>query len=445
MSAEETKRRYPSRREFIIGWILSFAFLAIYIACPNVKMPNGDVYGWTRQLQEYATADGNLFFVTEPKQVYHRRGYMTPEEWARLGARERDAGWWVLWHPHHLLYSPVFAVLYRVTYHFLPNLDSWEFLRIWNALASAGIILLLYRLLIRIAPGSPYPLPWLIFLGTSVTFFRYATDGSQYMVPSFFMAVASGGIWAFVSDKNPKYLVRAGFWLALSGLFHQLAALCSLFILVALFFLVWGRKKSGDGNYWIWFWWMAAITIGLPVAVYLIVEALALGPTGEFNLAGIIKYTTLLAGQKEYWNHSFWDGFRVNLITFMGFYFFNPRTQWIIFSDIWFTAMASILVSFWITGILNIKKLKPNVKWWLIFSLIWVLPLLVFLSFWTPGNEFYHFFIVIPLSCLAVIGAESGRRPGKRGLIDSVVFYIWIVIAMIINLPLSIQGSPWVK
>jgi len=430
----------PLSREFYIGWFLGLACLAAFTVCPNVNMPNGDVSGWVWWLDAYASAEGSMLKVTgdPPEGLRHQR--LSPEEIEQLGQREGNAGWWVLWHPHHLLYLPVTAFIYRIVAWFVPVFGAVTFLQYWNAFASAGTIMLLYFLLTRIVPRSVFIIPWCLFLVSSVTFFHYATDGSQYPTPIFFMMIACGGLWAFSQRGDPKLLLRSAFWLALAILFHQIVSIIVPFLLIGVFFIIRGMKKAKVRFSWGWLWLAGLIALGVPVLVYVLIAYFALGPTGEFNIPGLWKYATLFAHQPEYWTESARQGILDNLLTFIGFYFGIDVTRQLFLKGIWFTALAVILPAIWFTGIYKIREMEAYTRWWMFMCLLWILPLLVFLSFWNPGHDFYHLFLTIPLSCIAVIGAETSRTTGKRPLTDVVLFWVWCLIAIYVNLPASLAG-----
>ena len=69
MAGSKEKFRIPSRVESILGVILLFASLAVFISFPNVNESNGDVAGWVRYIEDYANADGSIFFVTESRPI----------------------------------------------------------------------------------------------------------------------------------------------------------------------------------------------------------------------------------------------------------------------------------------------------------------------------------------------------------------------------------------
>lgn len=432
-----------TRRETVIGWILGAMCLAAFLACPAVRDNNGDALGWARYLEEYASAPGTMLSVSGGRELGPRPAELPPHQLALLGERQRIAGWWVLWNPHHLLFLPVTAFLFRLVRQIIPVLGGITFLQWWNALASAATILILYRLLLRIVPRSPYALPWCLFVATSVTFFRYATDGAQYPTPVLLLTIMAANLWAFGCNPNRALLIKTGIWLALAALFHQIVILLVPFLALGIWFLLRGRSRRTDSASPSWAWEFLALGFGIPVVVYVAVAAVALIPTGEFIPSGLIKYATLYAQQPGYWADAPLLGYAINLLTFLGSYFDNERTQILFLSNIWFSVFVMFLPALWLVSLFHIRRVSAEARWWLWCTLLWILPFLLFLSVWVPGAEFYHLFLIVPLSSWTLIGVGQSRESGRRW-VNIILFWTWCAIAIGINLPLSLARCPWV-
>ena len=419
---------------------MGIVFLVLFLGFPTYRY-NHDGVGCARFLDEYAMAKGTIFYPTEPRENVALAPGRDVDDPENLGARQTQAGWWVIWNPHHLLYVPVTAVFFRMFRHLGADIGGMGFLQVWNSIASAITLLLLYRLCASVLKGSQYVLPWTLFLGFSATFFHYATDGAQYPTPVLFMTIAAGNIWLFSSDFQIRRLIRAGIWLALAVLFHQIVSLVVPIFSLAVYMRMRGaRKDDFAGSKWS-AWLPFVFGIGIPVIFYLIIGAFALAPTGEFNLRGIIKYATLYGQEKHFWATNPFYGFLTNLLTYIGFFFSNPRTFDAIFNNIPFTLYVMVLPSLWILTALHAKKISHEMRWWAGFNALWILPFLIFLSFWVPGNDFYHLFLSVPLTFLALIGAESARRSGREGIRDLVFFWAWCVAGIFINFSFSLNQS----
>jgi hypothetical protein len=430
------------KKDALIALVLGLVFLVVYLACPNVRN-NGDVPGWANYLEEYASARGPALWATGPYIVDLTWKRLTPEEMAELGPRQKNAGWWVLWNPHHLLFLPVTATVFRLIKQILPMLGGITFLQWWNSVAGALILVFLYRLLMRLRPGSPYVLPWIIFLGTSVTFFKYATDGSQHPTSVLFLVLGASSLRTYAERGESRYLVRSGMWVGLSVLFHQIAVLTAPFLGGAVFLLIRGWRREGRDARYGRGWAFLGGALGIPIAAYILVGGQALGSTGEFNLAGITKYVMLYATHRSFWSSSISEGFVMNLTNFVGFYFGGQRTRDVFFIEPLFMFLTMMLPAIWLTTILTRRQLEFEARWWVTASLFWILPYLIFLSVWVPRDEFFHLFLIVPMSSLVVLRPERAMS-SRLMLTERVIFWGWCLIGAVVNLPESLSGCLWV-
>lgn len=408
----------------ITSWLIVLVFLIIYLRFPSANNTI-DAKGWGFYLDLYRDAPGNLLFP-----LSHPPSPDKSDIDSDLGERQLNPGWWILFNPHHLLYLPITAPIFRAISPMFPNLKGIHFLQVWNSLLSALTLFALFKIYRLILPESNLIIPWCAFVGFSVTFFHYATDAAQYPTSVFFLTFAALKIAEFFLTGNQKYLKFAAFFLALAVLFHQIVFILVPFLLLGI--LIASKKGSilDKPKYLP----LILISIGIPVAVYLIIGCLALLPTGEFSVSNLIKYFTLYAGQNEYWTSSPILGFFQNLLTFVGFYFGNERTEQLFFYNVLFTLIAMFLPSLWLTTFSNLKNLEPLTHRWFIFSLYWILPLLLFLSLWVPWLEFYHLFLVVPVSGLSLIGVSVSKSTGFRKRLEILLFIIGISAGIILNI-----------
>ena len=63
-----------------------------------------------------------------------------------------------------------------------------------------------------------------------------------------------------------------------------------------------------------------------------------------------------------------------------------------------------------------------------------------FLSFWAPGHDFHHFFLVVPISCLTSIHVDGAGMSARRKGIEILDFWIWCVVGVVVNLPLALSA-----
>jgi hypothetical protein len=223
---------------FVPGIVIAGIFLAIYLCCPGVHN-TFDARGWAGYLDMYSRSDGNIFYATEGPPGAGSGGVEDP------GSLQQDPGWWILWNPHLLLFLPVAATLYRIFHSFFPELSGIRFLQIWNSIMSALTVFIIYCVSARIKGRNPMTVPWCIFLGTSVTFFHYATDGTQYPTAVFIVALSVLELFKFIQGADRRNLYVSAFWIGLGALFHQLVFLLIPSYLVA----VWLYEKYSFHRY----------------------------------------------------------------------------------------------------------------------------------------------------------------------------------------------------
>jgi len=415
-----------------IGWVLGVGFLLLFLCSPNLNTPNGDTLGWVKYIDAFAS----------DKVVILTHNYGTAES-TEIEISRNQIDFWAYFNPHHLLYLPVTSVAYYFAREIFPDLQAGAFLRFWNSLFSTGIIVTMFFILRTMFPGSPWVLPWVIFTGTSVTFFRYATDGSQYMTALFFLLLASSGVVDFIRTGKPQNLVQTGTSLAIAALFHQIVAILVPFLLIGACLIASGFKREGKNVSSKWLRSMIAYALGIPVFVYLVVAYYALSPQDKFTPSGIFYFATLYARVPDYWNLHILEGLRSTLVASIGFYFGSDRAAFLLFKSVWFTALAMVLPAAWLLGLLSTFKLSGTRKLWLMFCLFWLVPLFIFLCFWNPGHEFYHLFLMPPLMTLAVLGTATTLGASRARYVALACFWIWIILAIVLNLPSSLEGSPW--
>lgn len=127
-----------------------------------------------------------------------------------------------LFQPHHLLYNAVGWMWLRL----LPGTpDALAALKVLNALAFGGCLLVLRDLLRRVA-GTAVPVAgWLLVAGSSFAMLRFATENETYILPLLCSLLASRSWWrACAEPQRPSSWLMAGAWAAVAALLHQIHA-----------------------------------------------------------------------------------------------------------------------------------------------------------------------------------------------------------------------------
>ncbi|QNH61760.1 hypothetical protein [Hymenobacter sediminicola] len=134
--------------------------------------------------------------------------------------------------PHHLLYNAV-GWLWM---HLLPaSVDTLAGLKVMNALAFGGCLLVLRDLLRRVGGPMAPVAGWLLVAGSSFGMLRFATENETYMLPLLLSLLASRSWWRGVSGQGgTQSWVAAGAWSAAAALLHQIHAFWGVGLLLGI-------------------------------------------------------------------------------------------------------------------------------------------------------------------------------------------------------------------
>jgi hypothetical protein len=164
--------------------------------------------------------------------------------------------------PHHLLYNVVGWLCVQL----LPaSLDTLAALKVLNALAFGGFLLVLRSLLRRVGGAGAPVAGWLLLAGSSFGMLRFATENETYVLPLLLSLLASRNWWrAAAGETGWRGWLSAGAWAAGAALLHQIHAFWWLGLLVGL---LWARPVGR---------WVAAVLYSLPALLVPVAYAAAL-------------------------------------------------------------------------------------------------------------------------------------------------------------------------
>lgn len=181
---------------FLVGlkkWGLPFFFLLIYLLFPT---NNSTVDGWG--------------YAEEIKYGYN------------------------LFRSHHLLYNALGFVLLKALGLVGINADVLAFMKVLNALAAFGI-LLVFRWYLNLQSLSNKAInSWLFFVGSSFGVWRFAVENETYLIPIFFSLLGSVFFVLFSRKSESHFLFWSAVFASLACLFHQLQIFWWLALFVGL-------------------------------------------------------------------------------------------------------------------------------------------------------------------------------------------------------------------
>jgi hypothetical protein len=164
--------------------------------------------------------------------------------------------------PHHLLYNVV-GWLWR---QLLPtSLDTLAALKILNALAFGGCLLVLRSLLRRVGRAGAPVAGWVLVVGSSFGMLRFATENETYVLPLLLSLLASRSWWrAATGETGRRGWLSAGAWATGAALLHQIHAFWWLGLLIGV---LWARLAGR---------WVAVVLYSLPALLVPVAYAAAL-------------------------------------------------------------------------------------------------------------------------------------------------------------------------
>jgi hypothetical protein len=135
-----------------------------------------------------------------------------------------------LFRPHHLLYTATIWLFGRL----LPFLNIMQAALCLNALAGAGSVWVLGKILQNMGLQSRESIALQAVMAFSWATWRYATENETYILPVLFSLSATWFLVHALQNKRPAEFLLSGFLAALACLFHQLHFLWWLGLLIFL-------------------------------------------------------------------------------------------------------------------------------------------------------------------------------------------------------------------
>lgn len=123
-------------------------------------------------------------------------------------------------------------------------MDVLAALKILNAIAFGGCLLVLRNLLRQVGGITAPVAGWLLVVGSSFGMLRFATENETYILPLLFSLLASRSWWRAVLENKYRQWVAAGAWAAVAALFHQIHAFWWLALLLGGYGSEWPVEES---------------------------------------------------------------------------------------------------------------------------------------------------------------------------------------------------------
>jgi hypothetical protein len=296
----------------------------------------------------------------------------------------------ILFHPNHLLYSGLGYLFYSFSQSVGLHIRAITLLQCLNVLAGAGVASLVFTLVKRLCKSVTLAFFCSFLFALGATWWKFSTDADSYIVSVLLLLLA---IRCILTEKRSPLL--AGICHTLAMLFHELAIFAYIPILTAIFL----ESRSRSARVWGVFAYLLG-TAGCVALTYRLAYSFA----GLDGGSTFFKWITSFSSESQM-THSWRQiliGYPASYLKLLAGgklslirdYLSVPVIAALIFS------FAAFATGIWlmqhpkrIPSVL-IKRQTKLVLW------AWVVPYLIFLSWWEPGSAFYKLFIWPPLVLL---------------------------------------------
>jgi hypothetical protein len=301
--------------------------------------------------------------------------------------------WLELFHPHHLAYGPLGAVVSGLAAGLGWTGGAERPLQVMNALAGALGAALFAALAGRMLPQTPRTAGALagLLLGASYAYWYFAIEVEVYTIAAVLLVVALWLMLLLARRPTPGLAVALGVIQGLAVLFHQTNVLLSLPALVALGLGLHASGQPGLGQRSV----RLLAAYGLPLALIVAVAYLGVG----LGLSGLWSWGELSGWAAGYATTGFWGGpldfARLPLLgRGLADTFAQPGGAWV------GLLLLAVLLLRW-------RGLRTAPRGLVALGLSWLLVYGAFFVWWEPDNV--EFWIAsLPPFYLLVLGAVFG-------------------------------------
>lgn len=209
--------------------------------------------------------------------------------------------WRELFHPHHLAYGPLGALVHGAATAFGWTQGAERPLQVMNALAGALGCALFVRLVAYTLPQRPQAAGLAgLLLGASYAYWYYAIEVEVYTIAAIFLILALGLMLQLAQRPRIGWALALGLTQGLAVLFHQSNVLLSLPALVALLL----GLQAADQPLVSRFAWRLLLAYALPLALIVAGAYLGIG----VGLSGLHDWDAFYGWVAGYATTGFWGG-----------------------------------------------------------------------------------------------------------------------------------------
>jgi hypothetical protein len=306
----------------------------------------------------------------------------------------------VLLHPNHLLYSVLGYVVYELSHAVGAPVRSIRILQSINVLASVATTAILFGVSRRLFRSYQLALACALLFASGATWWKFSTDADSYILSVLFV---TAGVALLVS--NPQRIVPAAMCQVTAMFFHELA----IFAYVPALAAIWLESRPRNRRFTRLLGFFVCTTASV-TAVYAWAYSLASSAHNSSFLQWIssssgTSQVTHSAGQVLFlYPMSYLKLFAGGKLTLVADYLSLP-------------VILALSLAAMLTALAVKVATEPlsNVQGYIVDHQIrmvlwfWLLPYVLFLAWFEPGNAFYKLFVWPPIVLL--IGSYFSGKP----------------------------------
>jgi hypothetical protein len=316
--------------------------------------------------------------------------------------------WQELFHPHHLAYGPLGALVGA-----LARGAGWQGgvvvpLQVVNAVAGAFGVALFFELVYSVLRRIDVALCAALLLGSSYAYWYYAVEVEVYTIAAVFLIVC---LWLLVAILRSPVLslrtcVALGAVQGVAVLFHQTNMLLCVPVAIALL-LASGKQQTAGASRAVWWPWLA---YALPLALVVGGAYLLVG----FGISGFRSWGELVAWMTAYARTGWWGGtsgsdFWADLGTGLSSALAHP---------------AGALLGWLLVGLVVLLLRRVALRYWRLVLCLgaWLLVYGGFFAWWEPDNAEFWIASFPPALLLLALALTAGGPRWHPG--------VWLTLAI---------------
>ena len=312
-------------------------------------------------------------------------------------------------HPHHLFYFPCNYLLYK-SLHWLTGYQVLEYfhLQIFSLLFGLFTLGVIYKILYKITDSRFFSITGVLLIAFSYGIWYYSVEAEVDMPGLFF--IAAGIYLLFFKPFNTKNIVLSALLFSIAAGFHLTNGL----IVLSVFFYFIYEKKS----------FVSILKFYLFYFFFLAIPYLFFYLSTKFDLVG--EFKEQLSGSKDYfagYKIVYWESFSfqsiLDSLQVIATGILRPSSSLLSILSLLLLGLIAAVIAF-----PGKKETDKNIYFKMLF---WMVPYLLFFTFWANTNLGFKLNVILPLLILAVYSlSRLNQNKAKKLIFVFVIFLVFV-------------------